>query len=150
MKSGFSFLFPSHHSGVAYWRAERSFAILAGFSLFSASSLLFVSPAITTLLLPRCYHLFRLEREDGVCHAWQLVLHMFAHMVAITTVPLIIGSVVIFSMVLTIDWTFSMCAMVALINMSLNATAMALVCIAYWTLCLLFYSKPPLPSMRYS
>ena len=122
-------LFANVIPGIAYWRADKSFLLLAGFSLFSSASLLFISPAISTLLINRCIHLFQLEKADGVCSSWQLVLHTFIHMVALTTVPYLVATAVIFGMVVELveAWTFSMYAMVALLNLMLNAAEMALV-----------------------
>lgn len=114
-------------TGLAYRNASQGFTIMACFSLFSASSFLFVAPAVSEVVLQRCRKIFIWEQADGVCHSYQLILHTFIHVMAVTFLPIVLGTLILFSMVIDFDWSFSMFSLVALINLAVNGASVAMV-----------------------
>lgn len=82
-------------------------------------------PIGISYILPRCHHIFLLEQADGVCCAWQLVLHAFSHLFAVMFLPVVVGSMIITFMVLsfqvTIHEIFWMISFVLMSSSSINA-----------------------------
>ena len=76
-------------------------------SLFTASGWYFVAPITSSLIVPRCHHIFLLEYADGACKPWQLVLHSFAHLFTSMLLPSIIGVTAALFLVLSTPITFT-------------------------------------------
>eukprot|EP00117_Sycon_ciliatum_P008487 scpid6940/ scgid11163/ ATP-binding cassette sub-family G member 2 len=118
--------------GIAYYQANRGFLLLAAFNLLTNISFLFVSPALTSILLGRCLHIFEMEHGDGVMRVSHLVLHAFIHMTAITLIPFIMLTALIFYMVSMVG-TFTDFLLILLVNLTANGTDVAiviLICVA--------------------
>ena len=112
--------------GSAYKQASEALLIISGFCVYSVASALFMFPIMFTYFGPTL-KIYAQERADGAGYALDLVFQGFVRFVSMAFIPVILCCAVLYLFVVQVVaydiWVF---AQVAVINLALNQTWIAL------------------------
>ena len=112
--------------GSAYKQATEALLIISGFCVYSVASALFMFPIMFTYFQPTL-KIYGQERADGAGYAIDLVFQGFVRFVSMAFIPVIICCAVLYIfMVQVVAYDIWVFTQVAVINLALNQTWIAL------------------------
>lgn len=121
MWSSLLYVFP----GSVYWQTDNGILLMSCYQVFLCASQLFMASVIHAHFT-KSMAVFTLEQAEGVGKSYELVIHAFVRISALTVIPLLLGSAIIYLCTVTeLDlWKFFV---TTIIHMQLNHVWIAII-----------------------